>query len=153
MTIIDQLMSTVTIQQIITEVPNQLICSRVSRSAEWTDVYVNDEPKYSHWWSRQPSTIPHALPSEHCSCQWSPKVFGWEYWCDYSCYWMNRPLQCHLLGNYYPTSVKWCYSYFDLFSLTTAKYANEEILNIHLTADEPTWDPSTSEYSGERLKC
>ena len=38
-------------------------------------------------------------------------------------------------------------SYFDVYSLSRAKYENEDIPKIHLTAEEPSWDPSTNEYS------
>ena len=38
-------------------------------------------------------------------------------------------------------------SYFDVHSLNIAEYGNEGIPQIHLTAEEPPWDPSTEEYS------
>ena len=38
-------------------------------------------------------------------------------------------------------------SYFDVYSTCIAEYENEDIAKIHLTAEEPSWDPSTSEYS------
>ena len=38
-------------------------------------------------------------------------------------------------------------SYFDIFSPIIADYEDEEIPKIHLTTEEPPWDPSTSEYS------
>ena len=38
-------------------------------------------------------------------------------------------------------------TYFDAFSASLAEYENEDIPKIHLTAEEPPWDPSTSEYS------
>ena len=38
-------------------------------------------------------------------------------------------------------------SYFDVYSLSVAEYENEDIPKIHLTAEEPPWDPLTSEYS------
>ena len=38
-------------------------------------------------------------------------------------------------------------SYFDLYSPSVAEYEDEDIPKIHLTAEEPPWDPSTSEYS------
>ena len=38
-------------------------------------------------------------------------------------------------------------SYFDVYSLSVAEYENEDILKIHLTAEEPTWDPSTNGYT------
>ena len=37
--------------------------------------------------------------------------------------------------------------YFDVLSPSIAEYENEDILKIHLTTEEPPWDPSTSEYS------
>ena len=33
------------------------------------------------------------------------------------------------------------------FSPSITKYEDEDIPKIHLTAEEPHWDPSTSEYS------
>ena len=38
-------------------------------------------------------------------------------------------------------------SYFDVHSASMAEYKNENIPKIHLTAEEPPLDPSTSEYS------
>ena len=38
-------------------------------------------------------------------------------------------------------------SYFDVYSTSIADYENEDIPMIHLTAEEPPWDPLTSEYS------
>ena len=38
-------------------------------------------------------------------------------------------------------------SYFDVYSPSIADYENEDIPKIHLTAEEPPWDSSTSEYS------
>ena len=38
-------------------------------------------------------------------------------------------------------------SYFDVYSLSIAEYDNEDIPKIHLTAEEPPWDPSTHKYS------
>ena len=38
-------------------------------------------------------------------------------------------------------------SYFDVYSLHIAKYENEDIPKIHLTAEVPPLDPSTNEYS------
>ena len=38
-------------------------------------------------------------------------------------------------------------SYFVMHYHTIAEYENEDIPTIHLTAEEPPWDPSTSEYS------
>ena len=37
-------------------------------------------------------------------------------------------------------------SYFDVYSPSIAEYENDDIPNTHLTAEEPPWDPSTSEY-------
>ena len=68
-TIIDQLMSTVLIQKMATKVQDIQCHSRVSRSTEWTEVYLNDEPGYLHQWSRQPSTVHHAVLSEWCAYQ------------------------------------------------------------------------------------
>ena len=42
--------------------------------------------------------------------------------------------------------------YFDVYSSSIAEYVNEDIPNIHLTDEEPPWDPSTEEYS-ERETC
>ena len=36
-------------------------------------------------------------------------------------------------------------SYFGEYSLSIAEYQNEDIPKIHLTAEEPLWDPSTNE--------
>ena len=38
-------------------------------------------------------------------------------------------------------------SYFDVYSPRIAEYENEDIPKIHLTTEEPPWDPSTNEYS------
>ena len=38
-------------------------------------------------------------------------------------------------------------SYFGVYSPCIAKYQNDIISNIHLTAEESPWDPSTEEYS------
>ena len=38
-------------------------------------------------------------------------------------------------------------SYFDVYSPSIAKYENEEIPKIHLTAGEHPWEQSTKEYS------
>ena len=38
-------------------------------------------------------------------------------------------------------------SYFDVYSPSIAKYENEDIPKIYLTAEEPTWDLSRNEYS------
>ena len=38
-------------------------------------------------------------------------------------------------------------SYFYVYSPSIADYENEDIPKIHLTAEEPPWDSSTSEYS------
>ena len=37
-------------------------------------------------------------------------------------------------------------SYFGVYFLSIAEYENEEILMIHLTTEEPPWDPLTNEY-------
>ena len=37
-------------------------------------------------------------------------------------------------------------TYFYLFALNIAEHENDEIPNIHLTAEEPPLDPSTNEY-------
>ena len=37
--------------------------------------------------------------------------------------------------------------YFDVYSPSITEYEDEENTKIHLTANEPPWDPSTSEYS------
>ena len=37
-------------------------------------------------------------------------------------------------------------SYFDVYSTSTTVYESDDIPNIHLTAEEPLWDPSTNEY-------
>ena len=47
-------------------------------------------------------------------------------------------------------------SYFDVYSPCIADYEKEDIPKIHLTAEEPPWDPSTNEYSERetlRLNC
>ena len=38
-------------------------------------------------------------------------------------------------------------NYFDVYFPSIAEYEDEDIPNIHLTAEEPPWDPSTSENS------
>ena len=43
-------------------------------------------------------------------------------------------------------------SYFDLHSSSISEYESEEIPKIHLTAEEPPWDPSRAKYSKERLE-
>ena len=42
-------------------------------------------------------------------------------------------------------------SYFDVHSPIIAEYKNEDILKIHLTAEEPPWDPSTKEHSEREI--
>ena len=37
--------------------------------------------------------------------------------------------------------------YFDVYTSSIAKYENEDIPEIHLTAEEPPWNQSTNEYS------
>ena len=37
-------------------------------------------------------------------------------------------------------------SYFDMYSPSIADYEDEHIPKIHLTVEEPPWDPSTGEY-------
>ena len=37
-------------------------------------------------------------------------------------------------------------SYFDVYSPSKAEYENKDTPKIHLTAEEPLWDPSTNEY-------
>ena len=41
--------------------------------------------------------------------------------------------------------------YFDMYSPSITEYEDEEIPKIHLTMEEPPWDPSTSEYSEQKL--
>ena len=43
-------------------------------------------------------------------------------------------------------------SYFDVYSPSVAEYEDDNIPKIHLTAEEPPWDPLTNEYS-ERETC
>ena len=38
-------------------------------------------------------------------------------------------------------------SYFNVYSPSIAEYENEETPKIHITAEEPPWEPSTKEYS------
>ena len=38
-------------------------------------------------------------------------------------------------------------SYFDMYSLSIAEDENEDIPKIHLTAEEPPWDPSSNKFS------
>ena len=38
-------------------------------------------------------------------------------------------------------------SLLDVYSPSEAEYENEDIPKIHLTAEEPPWDPLTNEYS------
>ena len=38
-------------------------------------------------------------------------------------------------------------SYFDVYSPSIGEYENKEIPKIQLTGKEPSWDPSTEEYS------
>ena len=38
-------------------------------------------------------------------------------------------------------------SYFDMYSQSIAQYENGDIPKIHLTAKEPTLDPTTKQYS------
>ena len=37
--------------------------------------------------------------------------------------------------------------YFDVYSQSVKECENDEIPKIHLTAEDPPWDPSTNEYS------
>ena len=66
-----------------------------------------------------------------------------------TCYRVNRPLPCSPPANY-PISLGRVTSYFYVYSPSIAKYENEEIPKIHLTAKESPWDPSTNEYSKKR---
>ena len=43
--------------------------------------------------------------------------------------------------------LSWVTSYFDVDSPIIADYENVDIPKIHLTAEEPPWDPSMNEYS------
>ena len=43
-------------------------------------------------------------------------------------------------------------SYFDVYSPSIAEYEDEDIPKIHLTVEEPSWDPSTSEYSEQETR-
>ena len=43
-------------------------------------------------------------------------------------------------------------SYFDMYFPSVSEYENDDIPKTHLTAEEPPWAPSTSEYS-ERETC
>ena len=43
-------------------------------------------------------------------------------------------------------------SYFDVYSPSITEYENDDILKIHLTAEEPPWDPSTSKYSEQETQ-
>ena len=38
-------------------------------------------------------------------------------------------------------------SYFHVYSSSVIECENEDITNIHLTAEEPPWNPSTNKYS------
>ena len=38
-------------------------------------------------------------------------------------------------------------SYFDVYSPSVKEYENDDIPKIHLTVEEPPWDPLTNEYS------
>ena len=42
-------------------------------------------------------------------------------------------------------------SYFDVYSPSVAEYEDEDIPKIHLTAEEPPWVPSMSEYSDREI--
>ena len=44
-------------------------------------------------------------------------------------------------------------SYFDVYSPSIAEYENDELPKIHLTAEEPPWDPSTNKNSKKRFIC
>ena len=46
-----------------------------------------------------------------------------------------------------PLQLRGMISYFDMYSPYTAVYENKNIRKIHLTAEEPSWDPSMNEYS------
>ena len=37
-------------------------------------------------------------------------------------------------------------SSFDVYSSSIAEYENDDMPKIHLTVEEPPWDPSTNEY-------
>ena len=43
-----------------------------------------------------------------------------------------------------PLQLSWVTSFFDVYSLSVAKYENKDITKIHLTAEEPPLDPSTN---------
>ena len=46
-----------------------------------------------------------------------------------------------------PLQLRGLISYFNVYSSNIAECENKEILEIHLTAEEPPWVPSTNEYS------
>ena len=41
-------------------------------------------------------------------------------------------------------------SYFDVYSSSAAEYENDDIQKIHLTAEEPPWDPSMKGMKSEK---
>ena len=84
--------------------------------------------------------------SQWCVYQWSPQVSSWVSQCDYSCYTVNRPLWHSPPANYNDL-IKQCDQLFWCIFLCLTEYEDEDIPKIHLTAEQPPWNPSTSEYS------
>ena len=51
-----------------------------------------------------------------------------------------------------PLKLSGATSYFIVYSPSITEYEDEEIPKIHLTVEEPPWDPSTSEYSEQETQ-
>ena len=47
----------------------------------------------------------------------------------------------------FPLQLSGVTSYFNVYSPSIPEYENEDILKIHLNAEESPWDLSTNEYS------
>ena len=43
-------------------------------------------------------------------------------------------------------------SYFNVYSPSVTEYENDDITKIHLTVEEPPWDPSTDEFSKREIQ-
>ena len=83
--------------------------------------------------------MPHAVSSEWSAFQWSPQVNGWE--TKYATELVDSVEAAHPLINLLQWSC--VTSYIDVHSPSVAEYESEDIPKIHLTAEEPSWNPSS----------
>ena len=90
--------------------------------------------------------MPHALPLNVVHISKVPKFLAESHRVIIHAMQLIDPFDAaHLL--IIPLQLSRVTSYFDVYTPSIAKYENQEIFKIHLTAEEPSWDPSTEEYS------